>query len=84
MKKCPMLCSDRTTKKNPFNPSRSRKFSSIFQATGLRRCIEEIVFSFTYPRLDMEVSVTTYFLVLFHLSRKLMSNNTFYVKAANI
>lgn len=31
----------------------SGKFKHI---QGLRRCIEEIIFSFTYPRLDMEVS----------------------------
>ncbi|KAJ6705842.1 DNA PRIMASE SMALL SUBUNIT [Salix purpurea] len=30
--------------------------SGKYKAPGLRRCVEEIVFSFTYPRLDMEVS----------------------------
>ncbi|KAG4964425.1 hypothetical protein JHK82_038647 [Glycine max] len=33
--------------------------SGKHKAQGLRRCIEEIVFCFTYPRLDMEVHLLT-------------------------
>ena len=34
----------------------------LFQTQGLRRCVEEIVFSFTNPRLDIEVynTITTF------------------------
>ncbi|THG15679.1 hypothetical protein TEA_021636 [Camellia sinensis var. sinensis] len=39
-----------------FSPSLEFQESDFGNAQGLRRCVEEIVFSYTYPRLDMEVS----------------------------
>uniref|UniRef100_M1AWQ1 DNA primase n=1 Tax=Solanum tuberosum TaxID=4113 RepID=M1AWQ1_SOLTU len=39
---------------------------------GLRRCIEEIVFTFTYPRLDMEVCAISRFPPFWSLSSAYM------------
>jgi DNA primase small subunit len=45
--------------KEDVNASRWRQLKQTLESKqkgqALRRCVEEIVFSYTYPRLDMEV-----------------------------
>lgn len=51
---------------------------SMLQSQGLRRCVEEIVFSYTYPRLDMEVIHNLYVFAAVKLSKVILAPNQLY------